>query len=65
MEKTLLQVNNATSSNETTATVTSVDEKRALGELMEEMQAHLAAAQTDLLQPRPQVVEQLLRKVLH
>jgi len=66
MEKTLLQsVAGTTEANEKTAPVTSVDDNKALSELIQEMKSHLGDAAGDLLQPRQEAVDKLLKKVLH
>lgn len=66
MGKTLLQ-NFAGNSeaNENTATVTGVTENKMLAELMQEMKGHLQDAAKDLVQPRQEAVDELLKKVLH
>ena len=64
MEKTLLRTtNDNTDVKEKTAT--SENENIALSDLMHQMQKHLEDAQKDLIQPRNEVVEKLLKKVLH
>ena len=66
MGKTLLQSFTGNSEGqENTATVTGVNEKEMLAELMREMKGNLQDAAKDLLQPRQEAVESLLRKVLH
>ena len=50
---------------ENTATVTGVKENKMLAELMQEMKGHLQDAAKDLMQPRQEAVESLLKKVLH
>lgn len=65
MGKTLLQdltVNNE--AHEITATVSVGNEKNALSALMNEMSGHLQDAARDLLQPRPEVIEKLMKKAL-
>ena len=66
MGKTLLQsfIGNS-EAQENTATVTSVNEKKMLADLMQEMKGHLQDAAKDLMQPRQEAVESLLNKVLH
>ncbi len=66
MGKTLLQNFTGNSeANENTATVTGVTENKMLAELMQEMKGHLQDAAKDLVQPRQEAVDQLLKKVLH
>jgi hypothetical protein len=64
MGKVLLRnvIDNA-EDNETA--VASAEDNSDLSELMKEMRAHLQEAAKDLLQPRPQVIEGILRKALH
>lgn len=64
MEKMLLQsFTEATEANENAAAVT--DENKALSELMHEMEAHLENAAHDLLQPRQEALDKILKKQLH
>jgi hypothetical protein len=65
MGKTLLQSFTGNSeAQENTATV-GVKENKMLAELMQEMKGHLQDAAKDLMQPRQEAVESLLKKVLH
>ena len=65
MDKTLPQnLNTVTEKNENTV-VTSADENKGLSELMVEMKAHLDHAAKELLQPRQEVVDKLVGKILH
>lgn len=45
--------------------MTGVTENKMLAELMQEMKGHLQDAAKDLVQPRQEAVDQLLKKVLH
>jgi hypothetical protein len=66
MAKTLLEkLTENTDSEETTATVASGNENQTLSQLMQEMKSHLQDASNDLLQPRAEAVQNLLKKVLH
>lgn len=65
MGKTLLESLTNTDPNETTATVTTSDEHKALSELMQDMKLQLENASNDLLQPRKEALDNLLKKVLH
>lgn len=65
MEKTLLQSFSETAEANQKVPVTSVDENKALSELMQEMKSHLDDAAKDVLQPRPEAVAKLLKKALH
>jgi hypothetical protein len=66
MAKTLLEnLTGTTDGEENTATVASGNENQTLSELMQEMKSHLQGASNDLLQPRPEAVQNLLKKVLH
>lgn len=65
MGKTLLQsFTGNTEGNENTVTVASGEDK-TLSELMQDMKSHLDSASKDLLQPRAEALEKLIKKVLH
>lgn len=66
MEKALLQnFTGDSDANEDTAIVKDADENKALTALMQDMRRHLQEAAKDLLQPRKEAVDKLLKKVLH
>ena len=65
MGKTLLQsFTGHSEEQENTATVTGDNENKMLAELMREMKGNLQDAAKDLLQPRQEAVDSLLKKVL-
>lgn len=65
MGKILLQKITDNEADENTATVKRVQDNSALTALIQEMKSHLQDAAKDLLQPRKEAVDKLLKKVLH
>jgi|GEM_PF-6115317 len=63
MAKTLLaDFSNKADQTQDTTGLMCTDEEKDLGSLMEEMKFHLSEAAGDLLQPRQEVIDQLLSK---
>ncbi len=66
MGKTLLKkITGSKNKNAAIPVLSSIEDNNALHELMQEMKAHLNDAAKDMLQPRPEIVNNLLKKVLH
>ena len=66
MHKTLLKKTTENPKKDSgLTTMTSAEENIEMIGLMLEMKKHLNQAKTELLQPRPEVVNQLLKKALH
>jgi hypothetical protein len=64
MPKTLLKNLSENPKTNGLTTMTSADENIEMIGLMLEMKKHLNQARTELLQPRPEAIQQLLKKAL-
>lgn len=65
MSKTLHKKSNSSNHKKTAEDVNKENSSEQLIDLMQEMKGAWQEAANDLLQPRPEAVAQLLKKVLH
>jgi hypothetical protein len=65
MGKTLLQDLTGNTETKESALTADADDNKGLSELMHEMKKQLDSAAAELMQPRQEVLDKLLKQVLH